>query len=185
MNTLPIGKTVAAVLVLVLVSLPKAFAQESASISVSGTVIAGLSVDSQQNLTFGDIIAGEQKRVNLDGSATGASPGEEQAGIFRISTLGSFTVSFTEIPSAMTGTGENNSGESMPITFFSAWNTSLTPPEAGNEVSVTENTPIVVNNSGTELDYYVFLGAEVDPPLSQAQGLYETTVTLTATFGID
>lgn len=175
----------AATLLFALVLLPQAFAQESATIEVSGTVITGLSVEAEQNLLFGDIVAGELKRINLDGSGTGSAPGEEQAGIFKISTLGSFTVSFTEVPEAMLGAGDNNSGESLPISFFSAFNTSLTPPEEGNEVSITEDTPIVVNNNGGEQDIFVFLGAEINPPVSQAQGLYETTVTLTATFGVD
>ncbi len=160
-------------------------AQDQATISVSGTVISGLTVDAEQDLLFGDIVAGETKRINLDGSATGSSPGEEQAGIFKISTLGSFTASFTDVPAQMVGSGEGNTGEQFPVSFFSAFNTSNTAPEEGNEVSVTANTPIVVAGNGTFQEVFIFLGAEVNPPVAQAQGLYETTITLTATFGID
>lgn len=176
----------ASVTVLLMLMAINANAQESATISVSGTVISGLTVDAEQDLLFGDIVAGESKRVNFDGTSTGSAPGGEQAGIFRINTLGSFTISFTDVPAAMIGT-EDIAGQTLPISFFSAWSNNLTPPSGGaNVVSITENTPVVVTPPvGDRVDVYVFLGAEVTPPASQAQGFYETTITLTATFGID
>lgn len=185
MHILKLIGTAAATLLFGLILLPQAFAQESATVEVSGTVIQGLSIEAEQNLFFGDIVAGETKRVNLDGTGTGSSPGDEQAGVFRISTLGSFTVSFTEVPSFMTGSGENNEGVEMPVLFFSAWNNSDTPPDEENEVSLSDDTAINLEITGDEQDVFVFLGAEVEPPVTQAEGLYETTIILTATFGID
>lgn len=174
-----------ACIVLTLFFVLPAQAQDQATISVSGTVISGLTVDAEQDLLFGDIVAGETKRINLDGSATGSSPGEEQAGIFKISTLGSFTASFTDVPSSMSGAGDNNEGVELPISFFSAWSNSDAPPGQGNEVSLSEDTPINLEITGNEQDIFLFLGAEVEPPNNQAEGLYETMITLTVTFGID
>lgn len=185
MNTLITRWMTAAVVLTALVSASAVHAQESATIEVSGTVVTGLSIEAERDLTFGDIVAGETKRVNLDGTGTGSSPGDEQSGLFRISTLGSFTASFTEVPSSMTGTGDQNEGEELPVSFFSAFSTSENPPEDEKEVSIEDDTPIILESTGDEQDIFVFLGAEVEPPVTQAQGLYETTITLTATFGID
>lgn len=181
------GKGIAlVVLFFALAFVPRAYAQDEATISVSGTVISGLSVEAVQDLLLGDIVAGEVKRVNIDGTATGSSPGDEAAGKFRIATLGSFTLSFTDVPSAMIGTGEGNEGVELPVTFHSAWNVGdNVPEEEENVVAIDDNTPVTVEASGEERDVFVFLGAEVTPPATQAQGFYETTITLTATFGVD
>jgi hypothetical protein len=159
-------------------------AQETGSIAVTTTVLPGLSIEAEQNLRFGDIISGETKRVNLDGTATGSQPGDEQAGIFKISTLGNFSISFTDVPSFMVGSEAGNAGELLPVTFFSAWGTDMTTPDEGRVMSLASGTPIVINGTG-EQSIFVFLGAEVNPPISQPQGTYEITITITATFGID
>ena len=169
---------------------PQLAAQDNtAAIGVSTTVLIGLSVEAAQSLLLGDIVAGETKRIELDGAATGSQPGEEQAGVFRINTPGSFTVSFSEVPTSLTrsGGGDGNPA-SLPITFFAAWNDALTPPNTGNIVNVTPNTttPIIINgNSTSPQNIYIFLGAELSPPNEQTIGVYEGTITITAIFGVE
>lgn len=169
-------------LVMMVTSVTKA--QSTANISITTTVLSGLSIEAEQDLRLGDIVSGETKRVNLDGTGTGSQPGDEQAGIFRITTPGNFTISFTEVPTVMVGTGAGNAGELLPVSFFSAWSTNSTIPNQANVVSLSNGTPIVITNNGMQ-STFVFLGAEVNPPATQALGVYETTITITATFGID
>lgn len=149
-----------------------------ATISVTGTVILGLTIEGVLDLIFDEIVAGDPKTVNFDGSATGASvTGEEQGGKFRIDTRGNFTLEFVDLPAAMAGPD----GASMPVTFFSAWSDDDNPANATNPVQTGAPTPVLVPES----EIFVFLGATVEPPPTQTLGEYATTVTLRATFGVD
>ncbi len=150
----------------------------TATINVTGTVILGLTIEGLRDLVFDEIVAGDPKTINLDGSATGASvTGEEQSGTFRIDTRGDFTLEFVDLPSAMTGP----EGATMPISFFSAWSDEDDGASATNNVATDAPTEVIVPES----EIFVFLGATVEPPPTQTLGEYETTVTLRATFGVD
>lgn len=149
-----------------------------ATINVTGTVILGLTIEGVQDLIFDEIVAGDPKTINLDGTAVGASvTGDEQAGLFRIDTRGSFTLEFVELPAAMIGPN----GASMPVSFFSAWSEDSDGANATNPVATGAPTPVIVPES----EVFVFLGATVQPPPTQTLGEYATTVTLRATFGVD
>jgi hypothetical protein len=121
--------------------------------------------------------------VNLDGSATGASvTGNERAGKFKITTQGSFMLEFSEVPTAMIGPG----GAQLPVSFVSGWSLNQAPPSPGsNALLVGGGRSAVRINSSAATDVYIFLGATVVPPVSQTEGLYETRIVLTATFGVD
>ncbi|AXJ00388.1 hypothetical protein CYPRO_1123 [Cyclonatronum proteinivorum] len=150
----------------------------TATISVTGTVILGLTIEGVLDLVFDDIVAGDPKTINLDGTATGASvTGEEQAGKFRIDTRGNFTLEFVDLPNEMIGPD----GASMPVSFFSGWSEDDDGANATNPVETGAPTPVLVPES----EVFVFLGATVEPPPTQTLGQYETTVTLRATFGVD
>lgn len=155
----------------------------SASVSASARVILGLKMEGLEPLQFDEIMAGEAKGVNLDGSATGASvTGNERAGKFKITTQGSFMLEFSEVPTAMIGPG----GAQMPVSFTSGWSLNQVPPSAGsNALQVGGGRSAVRINSSAATDVYIFLGATVVPPVSQTEGLYETRIVLTATFGVD
>lgn len=155
----------------------------SASVSASARVILGLKMEGLEPLQFDEIMAGEAKGVNLDGSATGASvTGNERAGKFKITTQGSFMLEFSEVPTAMIGPG----GAQLPVSFVSGWSLNQAPPRQGsNALLVGGGRSAVRINSTTATDVYIFLGATVVPPVSQTEGLYETRIVLTATFGVD
>lgn len=155
----------------------------SATVTASANVILGLKVEGLEPLRFDEIMAGEPKQINLDGTATGASvTGNEQAGKFKITTQGSFMLEFSEVPTAMIGPG----GAQMPVSFTSGWSLNQAPPRAGaNSLSVGGGRSAVLINSSAATDVYIFLGARVVPPVSQTEGLYETRIVLTATFGVD
>lgn len=156
-------------------------AQSSEDINVQARVITGLSIEGVQNLSLGEIAAGEIKRILWDGSVDGFSSAEEDvsAGIFRINASAPFRLQLSETNGAMIGPGDAQ----LPVTFFAAWNDSQTPPPSDNTVELDGSTSIQTDNS--QADIYIFLGAEVEPPAEQARGIYETTITLTATYGID
>lgn len=154
----------------------------TATVTANATVILGLQVEGVEGLQFDEITAGEEKQVNLDGTAVGASvTGLERAGKFRITTQGSFMLQYSEIPVAMTGPN----GAQMPVSFFSGWSLLDAPPRVGNNLVSTDGGKTAVFISNPESEVYVFLGAKVTPPVSQPEGLYETRIILTATFGVD
>ena len=156
---------------------------KSATVTASAQVILGLKMEGVEPLQFDEIMAGETKAVNLDGSATGASvTGNERAGKFKITTQGSFMLEFSEVPTSMIGPG----GAQMPVSFTSGWSLNQAPPSAGsNALMVGGGRSAVRINSSAATDVYIFLGATVVPPVSQTEGLYETRIVLTATFGVD
>lgn len=160
---------------------PVAAPTNSAVAQASANVIIALTVEGVQDLLFDEIMAGEEKIIQLDGTATGRSAtGLEQSGKFRVNTTGSFMLEFSEVPTSLLGPNES----SMPVSFFSAWSANNLPPPAGNNQILLDGTrSVVVRNSNG--DVFVFLGARVFPPSNQQEGLYQTRIVLTATYGID
>ena len=151
--------------------------------TANARVILGLKMEGVEPLQFDEIMAGETKAVNLDGSATGASvTGNERAGKFKITTQGSFMLEFSEVPTSMIGPG----GAQMPVSFTSGWSLNQAPPSSGsNALMVGGGRSAVRITSSAATVVYIFLGATVVPPVSQTEGLYETRIVLTATFGVD
>lgn len=153
---------------------------DSGSIAVTGTVIEALNVEGEEDLIFGDIVAGEPKTIALDGDVTSGSviSGTEQAGRFRVGGPAGFGIllEYTEIPSVMNGLGAA-SGNTLPISYVSGYNPTSNPTGA-TPLPVTGSTQVTL--TGGEL--FVFLGGTVSPVVGQATGDYETEVTLTVTF---
>ena len=156
---------------------------EPVVIQASANLILGLKVEGLEPLQFDEIMAGEAKQINLDGTATGASvTGNERAGKFKITTQGSFMLEFSEVPTAMIGPG----GAQMPVSFTSGWSLNQAPPSSGSNIlQVGGGRSAVRITSSAATDVYIFLGATVVPPVSKTEGLYETRIVLTATFGVD
>jgi hypothetical protein len=177
-------RVVAALVVLMFPLLVSAQSQPAtATVTASANVILGLKVEGLEPLQFDEIMAGEAKQINLDGTATGASvTGNERAGKFKITTQGSFMLEFSEVPTAMIGPG----GAQMPVSFTSGWSLNQAPPSSGSNIlQVGGGRSAVRITSSAATDVYIFLGATVVPPVSQTEGLYETRIVLTATFGVD
>lgn len=149
--------------------------------TASANIVIGLTLEGVQQLLLEDIVAGEEKTVFVDGRVEGSQvTGNEQPGKFRVNTMGSVMLEFSEIPSYMIGPG----GARMPVRFHTAWSGSVVPPAGGRDVvELGEGlSSIFVDSTG---DIFVFLGATVTPPETQAEGVYQSRVVLTATYGID
>lgn len=168
--------------VMILVPLWAHAQKGSATATARAAVILGLSVQGVEGLQLDEITAGQEKQVNLDGTAVGASvTGLERAGKFRITTQGSFMLQYSEVPVALTGPG----GAQLPVNFFSGWSLLDAPPRLGANLVSVDGAKNAVFIANPKSDVYVFLGARVAPPVSQPEGMYETRIVLTATFGVD
>lgn len=155
-------------------------AQSSASAEVSATVLSGIRVESRQELLLGDIVAGETKRINIDGSAFGAEIGGEQVGVFLIETGGRVFIRFDNLPNALQGTDADNTDTTLPIRFLTGWSTDPT-----GAVTATPLDLLAAEGIGFVGNLYLFIGAEVDAPATQREGMYSTTLTILVTYGME
>ena len=148
--------------------------------SARAVVLWSVDVTGIQNLQFDEIVMGEQKEIDLDGTVRGLnSSGREQAGKFRITTPQSFSIQFKDLPSAMEGPG----GISMPIEFFAAWSDEQFP--GNQQLNIFDiNDTLVIPSEGYMREIYLFLGARVSPAQSQLLGDYNVQVTLSIIHGI-
>lgn len=161
-----------------------ALAQNQGEVKVGATVMSNLVVESRQDLLLGDILAGETKRVNVDGSAIGAEIGGEQPGIFRIGSSGRVHIRFEDLPDRLLGTEAANSGAFLPVRFFASWSPTATGAPSGTPLDPTSEWRLEAGGA-TSSDVFVFVGAEVQAPTTQREGLYATTITLVVTYGIE
>jgi hypothetical protein len=155
-------------------------AQQVDQVQVSASVMPVIQVTAQQGLLLGDIVAGETKRVNVDGSAIGAEIGGEQVGVFRIETGGRVFIRFDNLPNALLGTDASNSGVTLPIRFLTGWSTNPSGAATATPLDLTSAEGI-----GSAGNLYLFIGAEVDAPATQREGLYTTTITILVTYGLE
>ena len=159
-------------------------AQPAGNIPVVATVMSNLVVESRQELLLGDILAGETKRVDVDGSTNGAEIGGEQPGVFRIGSSGRIHIRFDDLPDRLIGTEAINSGAFIPVRFFASWSPTATGASNGMLIDPTSEWRLEAGGSASS-DIFVFVGAEVQAPTTQREGLYATTITLVVTYGIE
>lgn len=148
--------------------------------SAKAVVLWSVDVTGIQNLQFDEIVMGEEKQIDLDGTVSGLNiSGREQAGKFRITTPQNFSVQFKDVPTAMEGPG----GRSMPIEFFAAWSDEQFP--GNQQLNIFDiNDTLVIPSAGSMREIYLFLGARVSPAQSQLMGDYNVRVTLSVIHGI-
>lgn len=158
---------------------PTASAQETANgnITALGQVVSAISVTGVQDLNFGFLLRGVDKTL-LANSAQGGEflvSGEPTAEVsLDLGILpGNMACNAVSTPSC--------NGQNIPlVSWAAAWSvnngvtsTAFTPP-----ATAAPNHPVL--NASGELAVYV--GATAQPGGSQAAGLYETTITLTAAY---
>ena len=150
------------ILYLTLISVDS-YAQVTATITASATVLTGISITSKSDLDFGnDIVPGIQRVVDKTNASSG-----------RFSLSGSpnrqISISF------ITPTQLINGVNTMPITFGSS--------DAGYQIpggSVVSFNPSIVSNAsfGSQGTMTVFLGGKVTPSANQASGFYTASITV-------
>lgn len=149
----------------------------SANGSITAVVLTALSVTKTADLHFGNVLPGNDKTLNLDGSASyNAGGSSEAAGEFTISGQPSRTVRFTlTLPSTITS-GSN----SMAVSWTAGYNTT---DDAGTATSfsggATTQQTTSLNSSG---DLYIYVGGTLTSGASQASGTYSGTMTLTSQY---
>lgn len=156
-------------------------AQQSRSdASVSAVVLWSIDVNGIQNLTFDEIVMGEEKVIHLDGTVSGLhTTGREEPGKFRIATPQSFLLKFEDLPSVLKGP----EGVDMPVEFFAAWSDEQFPDS--RQLNIFDvNRTLRIPSSGSMREIYLFLGARVSPAQSQLIGDYSMSITLSVIHGI-
>ncbi len=154
---------ISSIILIITVICADIFAQVTASISATATVLTGISVTNKSDLNFGDdIVPGVQRTVDKTNANSG-----------RFTLVGApnkqISISFTT-PSQLL-----NGANTMPITFSST--------DAGYQVpggSVVSFNPVVVSNASfnSQGTMTVFLGGKVIPSNDQASGLYTASITV-------
>lgn len=159
------------------------------NITGSATVMQAISVVPSQNLNLGMVSPNVDKTIDLTGKTTGGQNGNgtEAAGRFVVSAgIGTdVVIEFTTLPTnLMFGT------EELPISYTAGYHGSI--PTVGVAFPGTTFVPtssynvnagvFPTNTISSANAIYVFLGATVAPTEDQAAGLYQETITLTATY---
>ncbi|KPK03762.1 MAG: hypothetical protein AMS20_09960 [Gemmatimonas sp. SG8_28] len=142
-------------------------AQATASITASATVAGALTATNLRDLSFGTVIPGFTRTV---------TPSDATSGHFQIDggVNSEVQVQFTALPQNLTD-GTNT----LPITYTSTYNTA----DAGG--SGTTFTP--VDGVTTRLDaatgqLHIYIGGSIVVPAGQVAGLYQETITLSASY---
>jgi hypothetical protein len=160
-------------------------------ITGSATVMQAITVTPDQNLNLGMVSPNVAKTINLNGKTSGgqASNGTELTGRFIVS-AGAGTdvnVQFTTLPPNLV----YNTNNDLAIAYTAGYHTAI-PPVGDVFPGITFATASTLTNIeggvfpthtiGSANAIYVFLGATVSPTDNQVAGLYEGTITLTATY---
>jgi spore coat protein U-like protein len=137
------------------------------TITASATVQTPLNVTNVQDLAFGDVLPGVNKTV---------LPGDASAGQLQITGQDAREVSvdFGTLPTTLA-----SGGNTMPITFGSGsagWG--VLPAAVDGTFDPASGTSQFLVGSAL----YVFLGGTVQPPASQAAGIYSADVTVTVNY---
>jgi hypothetical protein len=168
---------------------------DDGQISAQAEVSALVSVTPVDNLVFGMVTPGNTKTISSAGEVivgtvgSGTTLGAEQAGQFSVSKgFNTEVILEFDLPTNLIFDVTNT----MPINFDDVVAVKLAKLAAFNgteaEVPFTPASGITTLNAGSTVDYfadndfYVFIGGTVVPALDQDAGVYEGTITLTATY---
>ncbi len=142
-------------------------AQVSESVQASANVLTPLTVTAGEDLRFGDVFPG----LNLEVLPTDAS----RRGGFSVAGAAGQQVSLAfALPSTLSGPG----GATLPIVFSA---TSARWENGASSESFDPDGGTNANLSGAG-SVGVFIGGEVQPAVSQVEGAYSGTITLTVAY---
>lgn len=144
----------------------RAQASATGTVTATASVNAAIVVSSTRTLTFGAVTQNTAKTI----SATDPNAGQL---VFSGAPSSPASVTFTSIPSALTGPG----GASLPIDNFSGYfNTSNTP--AGGTAFTPSPVAQAAGVSSATGQLYIFFGATVHPSVEQPTGAYTATIVM-------
>jgi hypothetical protein len=157
---------------LALVALVAGFASAATAQSNSGSITATavvqqpINVIGASDLNFGNVFPGVPATVALADAGAGRFDVTGQASA-------PVNLTFTALPTDL-----NNSGNLLPVSFASGYNTVNVP---GGATAFAPGSGASTNLSGTGA-LFVFLGGTVTPAVNQVAGTYNGTVTLQVTY---
>ena len=168
---------------------------DEGQISAQAEVSAMVNVTPVGNLVFGMVTPGNTKTISSEGeiiagtSGSSGTLGNEQAGQFSVTKgLNTEVILDFDLPATLVFDVTN----SLPINFDDAGAVKLARLAAFNglqtDLPFTPAAGITTLNSGQTAEYFedndfnVFIGGTVVPALDQNAGVYEGTITLTATY---
>jgi hypothetical protein len=144
-----------------------ASAQNNASASVTAVVQQPIAVTKDADLVFGDVFPGLSKTIDV----TDAGAAE-----FEIAGQASANVNLTfTLPTTLT-----SGGNSLTVTSWTGiYNTTNSASSGTTFTPSTSATSSTLSGTGA---LFVFVGATVSPPVTQAAGTYTGTLTLTVVY---
>jgi len=151
-----------------LVVLPiAAHAQNNASASVTAVVQAPIVVTKNSDLAFGNVFPGLSKTIAVTdaGAASFSISGQASANV---------NLTFT-LPSTLT-----SSANSLTVSSWTGIYNTTNSASSGTTFTPSTSATSSTLSSGGAL--YVFVGATVAPPVSQAAGTYSGTMTMTVVY---
>jgi hypothetical protein len=158
----------AAVAVVALLHVPSTSrAQATASITASATVAGALTATNLRDLSFGTVIPGFTRTVQ----ATDATSGHFQidGGV-----NAEVQVQFTSLPSDLTD-GTNL----LAITYTSTYNTT---DAGGSGTTFVPASGVTTRLDAATGQLHIYMGGSIVVPPGQPAGLYEETITLSASY---
>lgn len=142
-------------------------AQATASITASATVAGALTATNLRDLSFGTVIPGFTRTV---------TPSDATSGHFQIDggVSAEVQVQFTALPSDLTD-GTNT----LPITYTSTYNTT---DAGGSGTTFTPAAGVTTRLDAATGQLHIYMGGSIVVPAGQVAGLYQETITLSASY---
>lgn len=154
-------------LALALVVVPKALCAQSATMSASAAVATPITVTGLAPLAFGFVVRGVNKTIAWNAASSG-----------RMSVTG-FATSQLALTFTLPGT-LTNGANTLPINTYRIRFNGTNSTTGATAVAVTNGVPVRRNLVAGSL--FVFVGARVQPSVSQTVGPYSGAVVLSAAY---
>lgn len=149
------------------------FAQQATgSASATATVLSQITVSSDQDLTFGNVIPGDSVEVLTTSDANSA--------IIRLTTAAN---AFVSVSLFLPGHLEEVGGDKLIVTFeatHGAYDTNVDPNPSDGTQTIFDPTTVLNQQASALGDLDVFLGGKIKARLNQTAGSYTGDIVLYA-----
>jgi len=157
------------VCVLVLMALAAPVSAQSGNINATATVLQPLTVSGARDLAFGNVYPGVNKSIAVTDVTSGRFDVTGQAGA-------QVNISFT-LPTNL-ASGANT----LPIGSWTGYHNTTNSASVGGTAFTPSASNTTVNLAALGGNLFVFVGAQVSPAGTQAQGAYTASVTMSAAY---
>ena len=155
-----------------------AFAQQ-ADVTASAEIVTSITVSQNQNLNFGQIESSQTEDATIDPNGTNEFVGS-QAQYGKATIAADPQVDVTVTFSDLTELAEQNDTDGTPSTIgFSSNYTGNASDNASSSSDISDGATVT---TGTDGNYYIYLGGTLTGGDISEGGLYSGTITVTADF---